>query len=84
VDRLDRQFDLLAIQPLMSRAREEVAQGVRGFPFGRYVIFYMPFADEIDVIPVLHATSMPPSAMSHSWPEAPVMPCKRPIAWSAN
>jgi toxin ParE1/3/4 len=40
VDRLDEQFDLLATQPLMGRARDELAPGVRSFPFGRYVIFY--------------------------------------------
>jgi toxin ParE1/3/4 len=55
VDRLDKQFDLLATQPLMGRAREELAPGVRGIPFGRYVIFYMPLADGIDVIRVLHS-----------------------------
>jgi toxin ParE1/3/4 len=54
VDRLDKQFGLLATQPLMGRARDELAPGVRSLPFGRYVIFYAPLDDGIDVVRVLH------------------------------
>lgn len=54
VDRLDEQFRLLATQPLLGRARPELEQELRSFPFGRYVIFYAPLADGIDVIRVLH------------------------------
>jgi len=56
VDRLDEQFSLLATQPLMGRARDELARGVRSFPFGRYVIFYAPIDNGIDVIRVLHGS----------------------------
>ena len=45
---------MLAAQPMMGRAREELAPGVRSFPFGRYVVFYMPMDDGIDVVRVLH------------------------------
>jgi len=34
----------------MGRAREELAASLRSFPFGRYVIFYVPFEDGIDVV----------------------------------
>ena len=54
VDRVDEQFRMLAAQPMMGRAREELAPGVRSFPFGRYVVFYMPLNDGIDVVRVLH------------------------------
>jgi len=54
VDRLDEQFRMLAAQPMIGRAREELAPGVRSFPFGRYVVFYMPMDDGIDVVRVLH------------------------------
>ena len=54
VDRLDEQFRLLAAQPMMGRARVELAPGVRSFPFGRYVVFYVPLDDGIDVVRVLH------------------------------
>jgi toxin ParE1/3/4 len=39
----------------MGRAREELAADLRSFPFGRYVIFYMPVQDSIDVVRVLHS-----------------------------
>lgn len=39
VDHLDQQFSLLARQPMMGRDRQELAPGIRSFPFGRYVIF---------------------------------------------
>ena len=54
VDRLDEQFRLLAAQPMMGRARDELAPGVRSFPFGRYVIFYVPLDGGIDLVRVLH------------------------------
>ena len=55
VDHLDKQFRVLATQPKMGRARDELAPGVRSFPFGRYVIFYVALDDGIDVVRVLHS-----------------------------
>lgn len=55
VDKLDEKFKLIATQPLMCRARHELAANVRSFPFGRYVIFYEPIEDGIDVVRVLHS-----------------------------
>ncbi len=55
VDRLDEKLGLLATQPLMGRARGELAADVRSFPFGRYVIFYTTIAGGIDVVRVLHS-----------------------------
>jgi toxin ParE1/3/4 len=55
VDELDSAFGRLAMQPLMGRARPELAPDLRRFPFQRYVIFYMPIPDEIDVVRVLHS-----------------------------
>ena len=54
VDQLDEQFRVLATQPMMGRARNELAPGVRSFPCGRYVVFYVPLDDGIDVVRVLH------------------------------
>ncbi len=54
MDHIDEQFRVLATQPSMGRARDELAPDVRSFPFGRYVIFYMPLDDGIDVVRVLH------------------------------
>jgi len=53
VDRLDAKLRLLAGQPLMGRARDELSPGVRSLPFGRYVIFYMPLSDGIEVASAL-------------------------------
>lgn len=55
VDQLDEKFRLLASQPLIGRAREELAAGMRSFPFGRYIIFYRPIDGGIDVVRVLHS-----------------------------
>ncbi len=33
----------------------KLAADLRSFPFGRYVIFYMPVQDGIDVVRVLHS-----------------------------
>ena len=35
-------------------ARDELAPGIRSFPFGRYLVFYLPISDGIDVVRVLH------------------------------
>ena len=56
VDQLDTQLRLLATQPLMGRARDELAPGIRSFPFGRYLVFYLPIGDGIDVVRVMHGT----------------------------
>ena len=55
VDKLDEKFGLIATQPLMGRAIAELAADLRSFPFGRYVIFYAPIEDGIDVVRVLHS-----------------------------
>jgi toxin ParE1/3/4 len=39
----------------MGRARGELAPDLRSFPYGRYVIFYAPIEDGIDVVRVLHS-----------------------------
>lgn len=55
IDQLDEQFALLASQPLMGRARDELAPGLRSFPFGRYVILYEPIEGGIDIVRLLHS-----------------------------
>jgi toxin ParE1/3/4 len=55
IDKLDEKFSLIATQPLMGRARHELAVDLRSSPFGRYVIFYVPIQGGIDVVRVLHS-----------------------------
>ena len=40
---------------MLGRARGELEAGLRSFPFERYVIFYLPLADGIDVVRLLHS-----------------------------
>jgi toxin ParE1/3/4 len=54
VDKLDEKLGIMATQPLMGREREALAPSLRSFPFGRYVIFYVPIDDGIDLVRVLH------------------------------
>ena len=56
VDRLDEKLSLWATQPLIGRPRDELAFGLRSMPFGRYVVFFMPTPDGIDVVRVLHSS----------------------------
>lgn len=55
VDRLDAKLQLLARQPMLGRAREELAPRLRSYSFEPYVIFYEPLADGIAVVRLLHS-----------------------------
>jgi toxin ParE1/3/4 len=55
VDQLDAALNRLATQPMMGRARPELAPHLRSLPFRRYVIFYMPLGEGVDVVRVLHS-----------------------------
>lgn len=54
VDSLDRKLRALAERPHMGRTREELADGLRSLPVGRYVIFYRVLAEGIEVVRVVH------------------------------
>lgn len=54
MDRLAK-LRLLATQPMMGRARDELSPALRSMRFGRCVIFYQPLNDGIDVVRVLHS-----------------------------
>jgi toxin ParE1/3/4 len=40
--------------PLAGRGRSEIAEGLRSFPFGNYVVFYRPRPDGLTVVHVVH------------------------------
>ena len=40
----------------MGRRREELAPGLRSFPVGRYLIFYVPLTNGVDIVRVLHGS----------------------------
>lgn len=54
IDAVKDKFHILAQNPQMGRVRDELAGCLRSFVFGRYVIFYMPLEDGVDIIRVLH------------------------------
>jgi len=54
IDLLDGKFQTLAQNPKLGRTREELAKGLRSFPVGHYIIFYLPLADGIEIVRVLH------------------------------
>jgi len=54
IGRIDREFRLLARNPGIGRSRPELSEGLRSFPLARYVIFYVPRKDGIEVVRVLH------------------------------
>jgi toxin ParE1/3/4 len=53
IDRIKRTFDMLAETPFAGRARPDWAKGLRSFPVGNYLIFYIPVPDGIEVVRVM-------------------------------
>ena len=54
-------FPRLAAMPQMGRQREELAPRLRSFPVGRYVIFYRPLDNGVEIVRVLNgARDLPP------------------------
>ena len=58
LDTLEEKMSLLADNPEMGKRKEELAEGLRGFPVGNYMIFYRPHGEKegIVVVRVLNAT----------------------------
>jgi toxin ParE1/3/4 len=54
IDVIDQKLHTLAERPNMGRPRPELAEGLRSFPIGRYVIFYRPIPDGVEIVRVLH------------------------------
>jgi toxin ParE1/3/4 len=54
IDLLDRKFQILAHSPRIGRPRSELAEDLRSFVVGRYVIFYLPLPNGIELVRVLH------------------------------
>lgn len=54
VEELEKAFSLYAVSPMIGRARPEIADGIRSFPFGNYVVFYRLQDHEFVIVRVLH------------------------------
>jgi toxin ParE1/3/4 len=53
INRIERTFDMLAETPYAGRARHDLAKELRSFPVGRYLIFYVPVSDGVEVVRVM-------------------------------
>lgn len=53
---LEQKFGLLATHPQMGRLRPELMPELRSFPVGRYVVFYLPMPDGIELVRILHGS----------------------------
>ncbi|CCE01898.1 type II toxin-antitoxin system RelE/ParE family toxin [Bradyrhizobium sp. STM 3809] len=53
--RFDRALQTLATNPFAGRERSDLGRGLRRFPVGSYVLFYIPATDAIEVVRILHA-----------------------------
>jgi toxin ParE1/3/4 len=54
IDLIDLKFQLLAQKSGLERRREELAEGLRSFPVGHYVIFDLPIPAGVQIVRVLH------------------------------
>ena len=54
LDTIEQKLDLLARQPMVGSDCSYLAEGLRRFPIGNYVVYYRPFPDGIEVVRVLH------------------------------
>jgi toxin ParE1/3/4 len=59
LERIAQQCELLADFPRMGRERKELAPSLRSFGVGRYLIYYRPAEDGIQVIRILQGARDP-------------------------
>ncbi|RTM07658.1 MAG: type II toxin-antitoxin system RelE/ParE family toxin [Bradyrhizobiaceae bacterium] len=54
IGRIGEIFEMLVDNPLAGRERLELRAGLRSFPAGNYVIFYVPLPDGVEIVRVMH------------------------------
>jgi toxin ParE1/3/4 len=54
VDRLERRFGMLAANPRLGVARDDLRSGLRRFGHARYLIYYWRIRGGIEVVRVVH------------------------------
>ena len=54
IDLIDLKTDLLTQVPHTGKQREEIYPNLRSFPVKKYIIFYRPIDDGIEIVRVLH------------------------------
>jgi len=56
MDDLGNKFLLLADKPDLGRERQELMLNLRAFPHKKYIVFYFPTEDGIEIFRVLHGS----------------------------
>lgn len=56
VDLIDQKFQALAAHPKLGRSRDELGEGLRSFPIGKYIIFYRVIPSGVEIVRVLHGS----------------------------
>ena len=54
LSKLDESFHILADQPHLGIARDDIRKGYRVYHVGRHLIFYRPKSPGIEIIRILH------------------------------
>jgi toxin ParE1/3/4 len=54
VDLLDAKSRAVARNPYLGMARDDIAEGVRHFPVGNYLILYRALPDGVEVVRYVH------------------------------
>jgi toxin ParE1/3/4 len=52
LDRIDKVLRTLRDSPLIGRERKDLAENLRSFPVGNYIVYYVPLANGIELIRV--------------------------------
>ena len=56
LDQIDAKCHMLAEHPRLGQARSDIAQGLRYFPAGSYLLLYRERPDGIELVRVLHGS----------------------------
>jgi len=53
-ERIGQVFKMLVQNPLAGRERPDLQRGLRSFPVGSYLVFYVPASDGVEIVRVMH------------------------------
>lgn len=62
-------FELIAAKPLLGRLRTELAEGLRSFPHGPHVVFYMQWQTNLAIVRILHGSRDVEALFSEAGPQ---------------
>jgi toxin ParE1/3/4 len=54
LDEIEAKFHLLAKSPEIGTSRPDLMENLRSFPIKKYVIFYRPIKNGVEIVRVLH------------------------------